>query len=234
MKMNASSPNDSPLAPFYLMVDEGKCIADTSEGTITISEIIECPLNPGHRRGRRREKLDLVVPCSAPPDFIFDWMSNCLIQSSVLKVLTQNKITGFETRAAGAIIEKTKVPLDVAELVVTGWGRMADERSGIREIKRCTGCGHIQYSEISDPTHVINPATWDGSDIFMVWPLPLHRFVTERFVQSVRDSGFSGVSFVQEFPALKRGVSSGFTPGRLSQFMPLSRAHLLGKDFDIA
>jgi hypothetical protein len=104
------------------MVDEGKCIADTSESAIAISEIIECPLNPGHRRGRRREKLDLVVPCSDPPDFIFDWMSNCLIQSSVLKVLAQNKITGFETRAARAAIKKTEVPLDVAELVVTGWG----------------------------------------------------------------------------------------------------------------
>jgi hypothetical protein len=229
-----SSQNDSPLAPFYLMVDEGKCIADTSESAIIISQIIECPLNPDHRRGRRREKLDLVVPCSDPPDFIFDWMSNCLIQSSVSKVLTQNQITGFETRAARAAIKKTEAPLDVAELVVTGWGGMADERSGIREIKRCTGCGHVRYSEISDSTHIINPATWDGSDIFIVWPMPLFRFVTERFVEVVRDSGFTGVSFVQAFPALKRGVSGGFTPGRLSQFMPLSRARLLGKDLDIA
>jgi len=229
-----SSPNDCPLSPFYLMVGEEKCIADSSEDAITISEIIECHLNPGHKRGRRREKLDLIIPCSRPPDFIFTWMSECLIQSSVLSELKHNQITGFETRPAHAIVKKTGAILDVAELVVTGWGGIADERSGIREIERCPECGFVRYSGVSDPTHILNPASWDGSDIFMVWPLPLYRFVTERFVQLVRDSGFNGVSFVQAFPALKRGVSSGFTPGRLSQFMPLGRARLLGKDLDIA
>lgn len=89
------------------MVDEEKCIADSSDSAITISEIIKCPLNPGHRRGIRREKLDLIVPCSKPPDFIFDWMSDCVIQSSLLKVLTDNRITGFATRAARAAVEKT-------------------------------------------------------------------------------------------------------------------------------
>lgn len=121
----------------------------------------------------------------------------------------------------------------MAELIVTGWGGMADERSGIREKERCSGCGHIRYTEISNPTHIVDLTTWDGSDIFMVWPMPLYRFVTERFVQLVRDSGFTGVSFAQAFPALRQGVSGGFTPGRLSQFMPLSRAHLLGKELDI-
>lgn len=201
---------------------------------MTISQIIECPLIPGHKRSRRIEKLDLVIPCSDPPDFIFDWMSDCLLQSSVLRVLKQNQITGFETRPARGTIKKTGASVDVAELVVTGWGGIADERSGIREIEHCPGCGLVRYSGVSDPTHILNPANWDGSDIFMVWPLPLCRFVTERFVQLVRDSGLTGVSFVQAFPALKRGVSSGFTPGRLSHFMPSSRAHLLGKDLDIA
>lgn len=216
------------------MVGEERCIADSSEDAIAVSQIIECPLSPGHKRARRREKLDLVIPCSRPPDFVFTWMSECLIQSSVLRELKHNQITGFETRPARATIKKTGATVDVAELVVTGWGGIADERSGIREIERCSGCGLVRYSGVSDPTHILNPASWDGSDIFMVWPLPLYRFVTERFVQLVRDSGFTGVSFVQAFPALKRGVSSGFTPGRLSHFMPSSRAHLLGKDLDIA
>lgn len=216
------------------MVGGEKCVADSGEDAITISQIIECQLNPGHKRGRRREKLDLVIPCSRPPDFIFTWMSECLIQSSVLRTLTRNQITGFETRPARATIKKTGALVDVAELLVTGWGGIADERSGIREIERCPECGLVRYSGVSDPTNILNPASWDGSDIFMVWPLPLYRFVTERFVQVVRDSGFSGVSFVQAFPALKRGVSSGFTPGRLSQFMPPSRARLLGQELDIA
>lgn len=233
-KSHPSSPNDRPLSPFYLMVGEEKCIADSREDAITISQIIECQINPGHKRGTRREKLDLVLPCSRPPDFVFTWMSECLIQSSVLRALTHNQITGFETRPARATIKKTRAIVDVEELVVTGWGGIADERSGIREIERCPECGFVRYSGVSDPTHILNRASWDGSDIFMVWPLPLYRFVTERFVQVVRDSGFSGVSFVQAFPALKRGVSSGFTPGRLSQFMPSSRARLLGEGLDIA
>lgn len=234
LQKNPSFPNDRPLSPFYLMVGEEKCLADSSKDAIAISDIIECALNPGHKRGRRREKLDLVIPCSRPPDFIFTWMSECLIQSSVLRTLRDNQVTGFETRPARATIKKTGAILDIAELVVTGWGGMADERSGIREVERCPGCGFVRYSGVSDPAHILDPASWDGSDIFIVWPMPMYRFVTERFVQLVRDSAFTGVSFVQAFPALERGVASGFTPGRLSQFMPSSRAHLLGKDLDIA
>jgi hypothetical protein len=215
------------------MVGDEKCIADSSDSATAISQIIECPLNPGHRTSRRREKLELVIPCSKPAEFIFDWMSDCAIQSSVLKVLTLNRITGFTTRAARAVIKKTGAPLDVAELVVTGWGGMADERSGISEKERCAGCGHIRYTGISDPKHIVNPTAWEGSDIFMLWPMPMYRFVTQRFVEIVRNSGFSGISFVQEFPALRRGVSGGLTPGRLSDYMPMARARLLGKDLDI-
>lgn len=235
MKKNhlSSSPNDCSLSPFYLMVGDEKCIADLSENAVTISEIIDCPAKPGHKRARRREKLDLVIPCSRPPDFIFTWMSECVVQASALRALKRNQITGFETRLARATIEKTQASLDVAELVVTGWGGVADDRSGIREIERCSGCGFVRYSGISDPRHILNPASWDGSDIFMIWPLPLYRFVTEKFVQSVKDSGLSGVSFVQAFPKLKQGVSSGFTPGRLAHYMPLSRARFLGRDLDI-
>jgi hypothetical protein len=148
-------------------------------------------------------------------------------------VLTETKITGFTTRAARAAIKKTGVTLNVAELMVTGWGGMADARSGIREKERCSGCGHIRYTEISDPMHIVDPATWDGSDIFMVWPMPKYRFVTQRFVEIVRNSGFSGVSFVRALPSLGRGVSRSFTPGRLSDYMPMARARLLGKELDI-
>lgn len=216
------------------MLGDEKCIADSGDGAIAISEIIKCPLNPGHRRGVPREKLDLAVPCPKPADFIFDWMSDCVVQSPVLRILTKNKITGFATRAARAAIEKTGANLDVAELLVTGWAGMADDRSGVREKERCTGCGHIRYTGISDPRHIVNPTTWDGSDIFMVWPMPKYRLVTQRFVEVVRNAGFSGISFVQAFPPLRRGVSGGFTPGRLSHYMPMVRARLLGKDLDIA
>ena len=233
-KNHRSCPNDCSLSPFYLLVGDERCIADSSEGAVASSQIIECPLNPGHRRSKRIGELDLRVPCSDPPKFIFDWMSNCVMQSSVITALEDNRITGFETRPARATVEKTGRALDVVELIVTGWGGLADQRSGIRETLRCPGCGHLRYSGVFDPTHVLNPATWDGSDIFMVWPLPRYRFVTERFVQLAKDSEFSGVSFVQAFPLLKGGVSSGFTPGRLSEFMPSRRAHLLGKDLDIA
>jgi Protein of unknown function (Gmx_para_CXXCG) len=215
------------------MIGDEKCIADSSDSAIAISQIIECPLNPGHGTSRRREKLDLVIPCSEGPDFIFDWMSDCVIQSSALQVLTENKITGFTTRAARGTTKKTGLTLDVAELIVTGWGGMADERSGIREKERCSGCDHIRYTEISDPKHIVNPTSWDGSDIFMVWPMPMYRFVTQRFVEVARNAGFSGISFAQAFPPLRPGVSSGFTPGRLSQYMPVARARLLGKELDI-
>ena len=39
---------------------------------------------------------------------------------------------------------------------------------------------------------LIDASKWDGSDFFMVWPLPLFIFVTDRVVRAIHDSRLTG------------------------------------------
>jgi Protein of unknown function (Gmx_para_CXXCG) len=185
-----------------------------------------CPIRPGHGRGRRSSPLNVVVPCDPAPDVIFTWMSECLIQESLLRLLENEGITGFSGLPARAEIEGTGKSIQACELAVVGWGGIAPAASGIREVERCTECGHLHYSPLENPEMLIEPKNWDGSDFFMIWPLPRFRFVTERVVKLCRRYGVTGVSFSTNFPPSRS--HSGYSPGRLSYYMPKERAHQLG------
>jgi len=189
-------------------------------------EKIRCPIKSGHSRGRRNSPLDVVVPCDPPPDVIFTWMSECLIQEPVRRIFESEGLTGFSALPAWARLKGTGRAIPVHELAVTGWGGIAPAASGIREVDRCPGCGHLHYSQLEVPEKLIDRKNWDGSDFFMIWPLPRFRFVTERVVQVCQRHKISGVNFSQNMPT--PGTRSGYSPGRLSNYMPRERAHLLG------
>jgi hypothetical protein len=221
------------LTRFYLLQEpEGnKCIAELNESAPYGMEKIRCPIKSSHSRGRRNSHLDMVVPCDPPPDIIFTWMSECLIQEAVRRIFESEGLTGFSSLPASAKLKGTGRPTPVYELAVTGWGGMAPAASGIREVEGCSGCGHLHYSQLEAPEKLIDPKNWDGSDFFMIWPLPRFRFVTERVVQVCQKHKISGVNFSQNMRAL--ATRSGYSPGRLSHYMPRERAHLLGEAFGI-
>ena len=217
------------LNRFYLLLepDGNQCVADLNESAPHEMEKIRCPINPGHSRGRRKSPLDVVVPCDPPPGVIFTWMSECLIQESVRLAFEREGLTGFSLLPAKAKVKKTGANIPVYELSITGWAGIAPEASGIRELERCPGCGHLHYSELERPEELVVPKNWDGSDFFMIWPLPRFRFVTERVVEACQRHGVTGVVFSANWPTPRRD-SAGFSPGRLSYYMPQERAHLLG------
>jgi hypothetical protein len=223
------------IARFYLMHEpkRNKCVADINESAPYKMEKIRCPINPtGHSRGRRSSPLDMVVPCDPAPEVIFTWMSECLIQEPVRVLFESEGLTGFSTLPARAQTKKTGAAIPVYELALTGWGGMAPTASGIREVARCNGCGHLRYSHLEAPEKLIDPKNWDGSDFFMIWPLPRFRFVTERVVETCQKYGITGVAFTQNW-LTTRSASAGYSPGRLSYYMPRKRAHLLGGAYGI-
>ena len=67
---------------------------------------------------------------------------------------------------------------------------------------------------------------------FIVWPLPLFHFASERLANILRDERMTGVKLVSapEIP-FERGNQA--TPGRLLNWMPASRAHALGDKLGI-
>jgi hypothetical protein len=85
---------------------------------------------------------------------------------------------------------------------------------------------------IAEPSRLIDTAAWDGSDLFIVWPLPGYRLASERLVSVLRQEKVSGVELI---PAPKIPVKKGATvgPGLLVYSMPEDRARELGQRYGI-
>ena len=191
-------------------------------------ESLMCPADPGHRRtGRRLTNLSVFLP-RRTKDVVWSWLGDCLIQDKVLRLLQDHEITGYETRPVKAQWKRkwashssSHIPT-LWELVVTGWGGSAGRGSGvgIDASKSCTACGHTVYTDVTDYKRLIDGQQWDGSDFFMVWPIPRWIFVTERVVELLKTHHITGV-MAQPVESLGSSTeSSRLTPGRLVDWMP--------------
>lgn len=194
---------------------------------------IICPISEGHQRaGKRSSNLSILLPEPPIEDFVWTWSSECLVQEHVLEIFEANNFTGFEAKPAKArfkhLIEN---PPRLWELIITGWAGMAPPESGIKLVKSCPACGDLEYSGCTNIKKLIDTTQWDGSDFFIVWPLPKFVFVTERVAKIIRENHLSGAVF--KSPA-ELDISDGFGPGRLSYWMPEKRAKELGEPLGIA
>ena len=157
-------------------------------------------------------------------------LSDCLVSDAVLEELRSQKATGFETAEVRAT-QPSPRGLTYSQLIACGWGGVAEASTGIELIYSCPGCPHKKYSSLLNPRKLFNPASWDGSDVFIIWPLPIFIFVTEKVVKIFRELGTTGVEFT---PIEELDVGRwGFSPGRLSHYFPRHRALRIGKALGI-
>jgi len=191
------------------------------------TEAVTCPLTDEHQRGGMRlTDLSITVPAAGIEDFVWTWFNECLIQDHVLDALRKAKLSGFEVKPVKANTERESsiaVPM-LHELIVTGWGGMAQVKSGISVISRCPGCGHTTYSGVSDSSRILDVSEWDGSDLFLVWPLPRYIFITDRVANLIRETMWQGCKIMNP----NNIKSDGFTPGRLSYYFPDTTARKIG------
>ena len=189
-------------------------------------ETVICAIDPAHQRsGRRLSNLTVVLPKGAHSEFVWTWQNELLVREDVAKVLSSAGITGFVTAPVNARTTG-KQPVYL-ELVVTGWAGLAPESSGIREITRCEGCGYVTYSCWTDPELLIDVQRWDGSDFFMVWPLPVFKFVTARVARLVQAEGWKGIRVRRLAELQCRGTLS---PGRLRDHVLMSKAEQIAAE----
>jgi hypothetical protein len=190
-------------------------------------EQIVCPRFPEHRRGGRRiGPLAVELPTTETPDFLWTWQSDCLIRSEVIELLHGDGLGGWQVKRAQAEAPGgAPVAAEYWELVVTGWGGVAPPESGIRLVERCDYCGFERYTCFSRAPALVDPSHWDGSDFFIVWPLPRFVFLAERAASLIRAHAFSGIRLVPLTDLRCDGV--GVNPGRLEWFMPDERAREL-------
>jgi hypothetical protein len=197
-------------------------------------EQIDCPVDPSHRRGGRRlEDLSVVLSRRPARSVSWTWHSECLIQDEVVDLFREQRFTGWQIRPVrGRYMDSDEPAPRLWELVITGWGGVAPPASGVRFVSSCAWCGYLRYSCFTDPEQLIDLSQWDGSDFFMVWPLPRHIFVTTQVADALRAIELPGVRWVPL--ADLRCLFEGFSPGRLSYWMPRERAAQLGTAIGIA
>ncbi len=221
------------------------------DDSVDLGGPIYCSANPGHQRaGKRLTDLSVLLTSKRIPDFVWTWHSECLIQDQVLQLFRERGFTGFEVKPVRAqmkirakkpdpcddnpgltaeLANQIKIPT-LWELVVTGWAGVTSPESGVRLLESCSTCGLTSYSCFTDPTRLIDDSQWDGSDFFMVWPLPKFIFVTQRVAQTIRRTKLQG-AHLKHLSKLK--CKSRLGPGRLSYWMPEARARELGEPLGI-
>jgi hypothetical protein len=197
-------------------------------------EKITCPSDDGHLRGGRRlGDLRVAIDPGGVKDFTWTWSHDILASERLLDVFLKHRITGYEIRPATVSYSKRSPvkPSPMYELIITGWGGMPSSAAGLTVAKSCPACNHRTYA-IAEPSRLIDPSSWDGSDLFIVWPLPRFPFASDRLANILREERITGVKLIPavDIP-LKRG--NGATPGRLLNWMPASRARALGDPLGI-
>ncbi len=198
-------------------------------------EPFHCPVNPGHRRSgdRRPDYLCVTLRNMELEDFVWVETGECLLQDRVLEVFRQEGVTGFDVQPVKARFEKSKkMPPPLWELKVRGWSGMAKPESGIRlnKAKCCEACGKIRYTGLTNPSKLMDLSQWDGSDFFIIWPLPRYNFVTDRLKRIIERHHLTGA----EFTAMRDlETTDGFGPPRLRSIFPEEQAKRLGEPLGI-
>jgi hypothetical protein len=197
-------------------------------------ESIACPLVVGHRRaGRRQSSLRVKIP-GVFGEMVWTWQRDVLFSQTLVDFVASERLTGLIFREAvvrtanGQTLQQTHYK----EAVVTGWGGVARKESGITLEESCPACGYLHYSSLSHPSLLFAEGSWDGSDFFVVWPLPRFLFVSKRVKRLFQHSSIGPCRFLP-LQRLKTN-RTGFTPGRLSYWMPTERALELGSSGGIA
>jgi len=206
-------------------------------------EQVVCAANPKHQwGGKRTANLSVVLYSNQVFDIMWTWHNECLIQQHVLDAFQRQGFNGFQVKAAEVRFKRPGAgePPRLWELVVTGWAGFASLESGIRldEKRSCLDCGSLRYTRPTDYSRLIDETKWDGSDFFMVWPLPKYIFVTGRvceFIQTndLRLTQFMRPEDLQPKTPFEQQLDRGFSPGRLSYWMPEERARELGEPLGI-
>jgi hypothetical protein len=206
--------------------DSNARLAEWVRGAVETQKIF-CPVDPGHQRGGKRlSDLSVALRGKGVEDFVWTWQSECLIQDNVLEFFRKSGFTGFDVNPVKAKFRHARgqEPPRLWELVATGWAGMAAADSGIKLIEHCDACGLLRYSGRTDAAKLIDVSRWDGSDFFMVWPMPGFIFVADRVAQAIRSNRLRGAVLKQP-----RDLALwGFGPGRLSDYMSEERARALG------
>jgi hypothetical protein len=192
-----------------------------------------CPVNPDHNRsGKRVGELHLLLSSNSRQDFLWTSHSDCLITDNVLRQFRSESFSGFQPRPVHVRWERPSAETlpKLWEIQVTGWGGLAPADSGVVRTERCAVCGWQTYTAFTNTEQLITKEQWDGSDFFIVWPMPRYIFITQRVASFIQAQGLIGAEIIELH---QMRIPRGFGPGGLRDWMTDERAQEIGKPLDI-
>jgi hypothetical protein len=202
--------------------------------TLVPKDMIHCGLKQGHQRSANYgEKFSIEMPLDTLTlSMYWTWMFDCLIRHDLSHLFASNGITGFRTQQVKIKLAGERVSHDFEMLKPIGWGGGATEKSGVKLLESCCACGYLRYSGVQDWRQLIDWTQWDGSDIFIAWPLPKYILITDR----VRDLLETNLIEEMTITSLEKMApqDSDLTPGRVSDWLPLDKIRSLAIHGDIA
>jgi hypothetical protein len=195
-------------------------------------ETVICPINPEHQhRGKRLGELVVKAP-AVSNDVLWSVYSECLVSNSVRKRIQSVQLRGVTFKQAKVNGAKGQND-NFCELVITGWGGVAPPESGVHLITACHFCGYREYSAANFPSAIVDVNQWDGSDFFLVWPLPQFIFLSDRAKEFFVLANVSGIKLLPLESLKSADDDMGYSPGSLRYWLPDKLAHRLGDPFGI-
>ena len=183
-----------------------------------------CSHRPEHAaRSRWIRPLKVIGPIRPMTDFEWTVYGDVIVSRSVAESLRNVGFSGMQCLPA-ELHTSTETPFgrESLELRINGWGGNAPADSGIHEVERCSYCEHKVFSGYSHPERLFDIGGWDGSDMFLIWPLPRYIMVTGRVRNFILDSKYTGVC-LRKLEELPHVVAGTLTPGNLRDWFDEDR-----------
>jgi len=178
-----------------------------------------CRGDPDHaKRQIRPSPLRLVFTGGVTTDFMWSQYSEAIATPRVAEAFREGGVTGC--KFVPVELENTmgdEVASEFLELRVVGWGGNATASSGIRVIKECPHCQRQVFTGYTQPELIFDSSQWDGSDVFLIWPLPRYILVTSKVANILERNRFSGAE-VESLSRLPKTVAGTLTPGHLGDW----------------
>jgi hypothetical protein len=193
-----------------------------------------CEQFPDHaKRQRRTRPLRVIAPIRPLANFQWTPFSEAIADPTVRSAFMRAGLSGIDFRRVETYTTAgDHFGQELYELIVTGWGGVAPAESGVKVIEECPHCHRRVFSRYTSPKLLFNVDEWDGSDVFIIWPLPRFIFVVEEVKNLIEANGFSGVRArpLSELP--QHPLIRTLTPGNIFDWLPDDRARPSSADIE--
>ncbi|MDE3202473.1 MAG: hypothetical protein KGN79_16305 [Acidobacteriota bacterium] len=189
-----------------------------------------CPITREHLEGSRRVgRLNLHMQHNDRSQWIIWSVAGMVIHQDILEEFEKERFTGYRTEPATVQFKDGVISQEYQEFIVTGWAGIARPESGVKVRQDCPACHWKSYTGIKNTEQLVAWSQWTGEDFFMVWPLPLYIFVTERVADWFKAK--KSRRYIVRGPEDRGHLAktTGFTVGLLSNFMPVDLAVKYGR-----